>query len=274
MKKKGLSILVLVLVSALAFCLFLTLSNSPAFAADKESALHRIQRTGVIRVGWAPYRPWTIVDEKTGQLYGIVPEVIEEMAKALGNVKIDWIADSWGTLVAGFQADKFDVTYPLSVTLRRAMACEFSDDTQREAQTFLIKKKDASRFKTFEDVDQPGVKVSCTLGTNTDSAVTRLFKKPEIVRYKSPPETLMAFLAGKVDAWAITGSIAVDVMSKHPETTVIKGSFTLSKSCMAIRQGDQIFLNWINLFIADMKETGTLDRIFKKYGMKRQIFFE
>jgi ABC-type amino acid transport substrate-binding protein len=62
-------------------------------------------------------------------------------------------------------------------------------------------------------------------------------------------------------------------MKNYPETTVIKGSLALAKNSMCIRQGDQIFLNWLNLFIADMKETGTLDRIFQKYGAKREIFF-
>jgi ABC-type amino acid transport substrate-binding protein len=273
MKKKELSELLLVL--ALAFCLFLTLSNgSPAAAADQESALHRIQRTGVLRVGYALWFPWTYVDEKTKKLSGIGPGVIEELAKALGNVKIEWVADSWGTLPAGLQANKFDITYPLGVTLPRALACDFTDDTMREAQTFLIKKKDASRFKTFEDVNQTGVKVSVCLGTNTDMYLTRLFTKPEIVRIKSSPESLMALVLGKVDVWASTGSAIADAMKVHPDTTVVKGHFALGKNCMAIRQGDQIFFNWLNLFIADMKETGTMDRMFKKYGMKREVFFE
>jgi cyclohexadienyl dehydratase len=263
------------LILGLFLCISLILwDGASKTARAEESALLRIERTGVMRVGWALWFPWMTMDEKTKKLTGIGPDVIEELAKALGGVKIEWVADNWATLVAGLQANKFDIIYPLGVTLPRALACEYSDDTTREAQTFLVKKKDAGRFKTMEDVDQPGVKISATLGSNTELYLTRIFKKPEIIRFKSSPEGLMALVLGKVDAWANTGSAIADAMKAHPDTTVIKGHFALGKNCFAIRQGDQIFLNWLNLFIADMKETGTLDRILKKYGQKREVFFD
>ena len=272
---KGKGCMRVVWVFSLFLILFSSLeAGSSASAADQESTLHRIQRTGVIRVGWALWYPWMSLDEKTKKLTGIGPEVVEELAKALGNVKIEWVADNWATLVAGLQSNKFDITYPLGVTLPRALAIDYTDDTMLEAQTFLIKKKDITKFRTFEDVNQPGVKMSVCLGSNTDMYVTRIFTKPEIVRIKSDPEAIMSLVLGKVDTYAGTGSALVDALKAHPDTAVIKGSFALGKNCMAIRQGDQIFLNWLNLFIADMKETGALDRIFQKYGAKREIFFK
>ena len=263
------------LILGLFLCILFTLWDGASKTGQaEESALHRIQRTGVMKVGWALWFPWMVMDEKTKKLTGIGPDVIEELAKALGNVKIEWVADNWATLVAGLQANKFDITYPLGVTLPRAMACDYSEDTQKEAQTFLVKKKDAGRFKTMEDVDQPGVKISATLGSNTELYLTRAFKKPEIIRFKSSPEGLMALVLGKVDVWANTGSSIADALKAQPDTVVIKGHFALGKNCFAIKQGDQIFLNWLNLFVADLKETGTLDRILKKYGQKREVFFD
>jgi ABC-type amino acid transport substrate-binding protein len=263
-------------IVTLAICLFLSLWSQPSIvaAAERESALTRIQRTGVIRAGWATWFPWSFVDSKTNKLVGIGPEVMEELANALGNVKIEWIADNWATLVAGLQADKFDVTYPLGVTLPRAMACDFTDDTTREGITFLIKKKDTTKFKSFDDVDQPGVKIAVTLGSNGDLYAAKFFKKPEIVRLKSSPEGVMAVVLGKADAYSAPASQIVDAMKTHKEIAPIKGSFALGKNAMAIRQGDQSFLNWLNLFIADMKETRTLDRILQKYGTKREVFFD
>ena len=114
-------------------------SRSSAYA--QESALQRIQRSGVIRVGWALWYPWMSLDDKTKKLVGIGPDVMEELAKALGNVKIQWVADNWATLVAGLQSNKFDITYPLGVTLPRALAIDYTDDTMLEAQTFLIQKR-------------------------------------------------------------------------------------------------------------------------------------
>lgn len=262
-------------IFGLAFYLFLNLwCGSSAAAAEEESALARIQRTGTVKVGWATWYPWEYIDEKTGKLAGIGPEVIEKMAVAMGDVKIEWIADNWATLIAGLQAGKFDVTYPLGITLPRALACDFSDDTMREAITLMIRKEDEGKFKTYDDVDQPGIKLATTLGSNGDLYATRRFSKPEFMRIKSSPEGVMAVVLGKADAYSAPLSQILAAMKKHSNLTAMKGSFALGKNAMAIKQGDQIFLNWLNLFIAELKETGELDRIFEKYGTKREVFFE
>lgn len=264
----------IVSILGLALCLCLILwDGSSASAAERESALHRIQRTGVIRVGWGLWFPWTYVDQKTNKLVGIGPEVMEELAKAMGNVKIEWVADSWPTMAAGIQGDKFDIAYPFTIILSRALVVDYTDDTTRESINFLIMKKDAKRFKTNEDVDQPGVKIGATIGTSVDYHATRLMRKAEIIRLKSPAESLMSLTLGKIDVVVNQGSGIADAMKNYPNTTVIKGSLGLMKNSMCIRQGDQIFLNFLNLFIADLKETGTLDRILQKYGTKREIFF-
>ena len=262
--------------AAVIFCLVTTmclLFNGAFAAAEEESALYRIQKSGVLRVGWALWFPWSYVDQKTNKLVGMGPDVMEELAKALGNVKIEWVADSWATLAAGIQANKFDIVYPFTVTLPRGMVVAYTDDTMRESINYLILKKNAGKFKTIEEVDQPGVKLAATLGSNVEYHVSRLVKKAEIVRLKSQAEGLMSLTLEKVDVLSNAGSGIADAMKNYPQTAVIKGSLALAKNSMCIRQGDQVFLNWLNLFIADMKETGTLDRIFQKYGSKREIFF-
>jgi ABC-type amino acid transport substrate-binding protein len=273
MRRKGLK--EVVTIFGLIICLFFILWGGSFVAAQEESALYRIKRTGVIRIGWAAHVPWMRLDEKTNKVVGISADVYDELTKALGNLRIEWIADSWVTIIAGLQSNKFDIVFPLAFSIERALACEFTDDMMREAHSFLVKKKDATRFKTHDDINQPGVKIVVTLGSAPDIHLTKSYiKKPEIIRLKSSPECLMAMTLGKADAWATNGSALLDAMKAHPETTVVKGSYSLSKLNMGIKQGDQTFLNWLNIFIGDMKETGALDRIYQKYGTKREVFFD
>ncbi len=264
-----------ILIFSLAICLFLILwDGSFATAAEQESALLRIQRTRVIRVGWALWFPWMVMDDKTKKLTGMGPDIVEELAKALGDVKIEWVADNWATLPAGLQANKFDLTFPLGVTYQRALAVEFTNDMMREAMYFMIKKKDTSKFKSFEDVDQPGVKVCTTLGSYVDTELTPLLKKAEYIRYKSSPEGLMALVVGRSDVWANAASALLDAMKAQPDVTVIKKHWAVGRLCIAVPQGDQVFLNFLNVFVAKMKETGRLEQIYKKYGQKVEIFFD
>jgi polar amino acid transport system substrate-binding protein len=273
MRRKGLK--EVVTIFGLIICLFFILGGGSFVAAQEESALHRIKRTGVIRIGWAAHVPWMRLDEKTNKVVGISSDVYEELVRALGNVRMEWVADSWVTIIAGLQSNKFDIVFPLAFSIERALACEYTNDMMREANTFLIKKKDTTKFKTHDDINQPGVKIAVTLGSSSDIYLTKSnIKKPEIVRLKSSPECLMAMTLGKVDAWATNGSALLDASKAHPDTTVVKGSYATGKINMGIKQGDQIFLNWLNLFIGDMMETGALDRIYQKYGTKREIFFD
>lgn len=263
------------LTLSMTLCLIMGLwDGSFARAEAQESALHRIQRTGVIRVGWALWRPWMVMDQNTKQLSGIGPDLIAVLAKELGDVKIEWVADNWATLPAGLQSGKFDITYPLGITLPRAMVCDFSDPTMLEAQVLLINKKDKARFKSLKDLNKPGIKIAVGLGTNTDMYLTKAFDQSEIVRLKSSPESTMALVLGKVVAAANTGSNVKSIMAEHKDTTVVPGYYGLGKNSFAIRQGDQVFLNWLNNFVAEMKDTKVLDRIFEKYGSKREIFFD
>jgi len=262
-------------IFSMAFCLFVSLwYGTFAAAAEGESALTRIQRTKVIKVGWATWYPWSYIEPKSQKLIGIGPEVIEKLAESLGNVKIEWVSDNWATLVAGLQAGKFDITYPLGITLPRALACDFTEETMREGMTIMIRKEDAQKFKNYEDIDKPEIKLATTLGTNSDLYATRRFTKPQFVRFKSSPEAVMSVVLKKTDASANPAAQIVAAIKEHPTLMYLKGSFALGKNSMAIKQGDQIFLNWLNLFIAELKETGVLERIFEKYGTKRDVFLD
>jgi ABC-type amino acid transport substrate-binding protein len=92
-------------------------------SAAAESALDTIQRTKTLRVGWAVVHPYIFRDPKNNEITGFSIDLMRDMAGALGDgVKLQMVEDSWATLAAGLQANKFDIVPLLAVTLPRAMA--------------------------------------------------------------------------------------------------------------------------------------------------------
>ncbi|MFC5312751.1 transporter substrate-binding domain-containing protein, partial [Azospirillum rugosum] len=74
-----------------------------------------------MRVGWAPWYPYAFKDPQTNKISGLTVDLIQDMAQWL-KVDVQWVEDSWGTMIAGLQANKFDMLMPMAVTLPRAQA--------------------------------------------------------------------------------------------------------------------------------------------------------
>src|SRR4051812_29807285 len=88
-----------------AFLLF----SLPAFAAPKESAYDRVMRTQTIRCGWGTNNPWIYQDLKTGQMRGVIADVMNEIAGKL-NLKLEWPEETgWGNLPEALESGRVDV---------------------------------------------------------------------------------------------------------------------------------------------------------------------
>src|SRR5205085_6457364 len=174
-----LSAVLLVVLFAVAT---LALLARPAAA---ESTLDTIQRTKTLRVGWAVVHPYIFRDPKTNEIGGFSIDLMRDMSGALGDgVKLQMVEDSWATLAAGLQANKFDIVPLLAITLTRALAVGFSDPYTKHGLTLLAPKDAVAKTKSWKDFDKSGTKIGVTLGSNTDWYLTRAIKQAEIVRLK------------------------------------------------------------------------------------------
>ena len=81
----------------------LTLGRLTTARAARPSALDRIEKDKVVRVGWAVWHPYVYRDPKNNQVVGVSLELLQDMAKAL-NARLEWVEDSWGTLPARWNA--------------------------------------------------------------------------------------------------------------------------------------------------------------------------
>ena len=76
--------------------------------AQAETTLERIQRTGVIRIGYANEQPFAYTDA-SGNVTGESPEIVKKIAPKLGIKKVEGVLTEWGALIPGLMAGRFDV---------------------------------------------------------------------------------------------------------------------------------------------------------------------
>jgi ABC-type amino acid transport substrate-binding protein len=236
--------------------------------AQQVSTLQEIRDRKELRVGWAVIYPYIYRDPKTNELVGFAVDFMNDMGEAL-KVRVVWVEDSWATMIAGLQSKKFDVTLPaMGVTLPRAEVVTFTNPVCRLPVGLIIQKKDAEKYPTWAELDQPDKRISVSLGSTSDLFATRKFSKAQIVRLKAGPDSIAQLLAGKVDAWADPADASGALEREHPELVAIGGPPVGSAPmAMAMRQGDFVFRDWLNLFIDVQKRTGVLKRLIDKHGL-------
>ena len=142
-----------------AAMLLATLGPAPA------SVLQDILQRGAIRIGTTgDYPPFTRVDKQSGEYSGLDIDMALSLAAAL-NVRVEFVATSWPTLNADFQAGKFDVAMGgISITLERAKLGFFSTPYLREGKTPIARCVDKDRFATLAAIDREGVTVMVNPG--------------------------------------------------------------------------------------------------------------
>jgi ABC-type amino acid transport substrate-binding protein len=270
-KPKVLLLLTIALIASIALS-----AISPAMAETNDtssqivaaSLLTRATKAKVLRVGWSPWFPFLYIDPKTEKLTGFTVELYEQhLAPALG-VKIVWVEHPWSTMIAGLQADKFDIISNVNRTFPRLLAAEYAGPITRTGKALMTTKVKVAKYKDWRAANNPETKICAPLGSSADTEVTKFLSKANIVRLDGDPPCIAALTAQRVDIYSTDIGNLVALVKEHPEFAVIPNStFTTTELGIFVKQGDQVMINWLNQFIREIKLQGTVDELIKKYNL-------
>jgi cyclohexadienyl dehydratase len=259
-------------------------------AQEQKSHLYRILERGVLRVGTSgDYKPFSFVVPKSevdkgrlamnevgsslskkkdeDVLIGYDIDAAQRLADDLG-VKLEFVPFEWRNLIAGLLADKYDIAMSgVTIRLERAKAVAFSDPYILVGSSPLIRKEDARKFRSWQDVDRPGVNVVITLGTSNDQIVTKRFKNAAIKRITAPASTTAELLAGRADATITDNIAAVMAAQDHPELYAVSPRHPFEKDYFGypLQQGDQVWLNFVNMWVKLNAQDGFFEELEQKW---------
>lgn len=245
------------------------MAATPAGGEQQTSALDSVQKTGVLRVGWAPWYPYSYRDPKNNGIGGVTVDLVDALAAKL-KVKVQWVEDGWGTMIAGLQADKFDMLMPMAITPPRAEAATFSDAFMQINLGEMVRRSDAEKFKSWHDLDKDGVSISVAMGSNTALYAHQVFKHATIVEMKGEPEAVTAVITGKVTAWASTYSAFQDTAPGREQLMVVPGEpFAANPLAFVVRKGDTRMQAAVNSFLAQYRSSGALPKLVTKWDLQK-----
>lgn len=240
----------------------------PASAQEPKSLIKEIQQRGELRVGYATADPHSFKDTATGQWKGIAVDIMDEWAKELG-VKHVPVDTSWETMIAGLQANKYDVAAALNRRPGRALAVAFSTPYMNDTGTFAVNRAKV-KAKTFEELDQKGMKIAVMLGTAEDKSLTRIAKNMELLRLPDQNETRIAVQSGRAQGLFddISGNAKFAKENKTIRLIIPGSPILVEGVAYAIRKGySSDDIEALNIMVEDYINTAKLKAAEAKYGL-------
>lgn len=257
------------------------------FAVEPETApdIARILKRGTLVVVATNQNmpPFFYVDSQ-GQPGGIDVELATDIAQRLG-VKLEFarIAESFDDMPRLVAERKADVAIGyLSRTLRRAAIVRFTQPYARLRQTVMLSRtKTAPLFRGSERIEvmnAPDVSIGVEAESSYVDFTSERFPKAQVRSYPTVDAAIDDLLAGKLHGVVVDE--AFSYMLNHPMTGVpgyqVPEDWALfvkvrylngahDPIAMAVHREDHSWLSWLDTYIADRLDDGTLDKIMTRY---------
>ena len=264
------------LTSVLIACLWLMLlvgcnpqpQQSPS-ASQQQGAFDRVQRTGVIRAGYFLMEPM-IMRDQNGKLTGTFVDIVEQIAKDM-RWKVEYKQVDLKNFAAAIEAGEFDISVgPTFSSPSRASGASFTRPILYLGYTGITTADKVDRFKTWADLDQPGVRVAVKQGSAIGDYVTRVFKKAQIISLEQPALSApLAAVPAQADVGLMNQVTVFTFLRDNPQANLreilVDNPVEFTGVCWAVKPSDSRWLEFVNTALKHYEDTGRIAAWEKQY---------
>ena len=240
--------------------------------AQTPSAMAEIRKTKVLNVGFGIWAPYTQLDEGLDQPTGFAVDLITEIAKR-AELEVRFHRFQWETMKPDLMRGKWDVAIePVFVTMPRALDFGFTEPYGRFGIACAIVRKDDERFKTFADLDQPGIKISLAEGWTSSEFAQQHLTKPEFKMMAIQQDNfaqLNEVILGRADVALNDAPTVYQFAKAHPDQVKalwLDAPPSVVVGGMLTRTDDFELINFLNNSLRVLKADGTLQKLDEKWG--------
>lgn len=251
--------------------------STEAESTEGESKLlQEIKEKGVLTVASSNDAPFAYVDVETGEFEGVDAVIIKEIAKRLGIPKVEMKEVAFENLLVELNNKSVDmVTDAMYIKDERLQKALFTNVWYKEGEAIIIPNDSEITSKDdLKDATLGGQKGTTFLETAQAWESEGKVKKVNI--FGKQTELMMAVNTGKIDACITDGIVAAYTLSQDSSLDLkILSPYEPEASGQigaAIRFEDKDFLNEVNGVLDEMKEDGTLMKIFEDFGLNEDYF--
>lgn len=237
--------------------------------------LKQIKQSGHIRIAVANEIPYGYMDIN-GQPKGVGPDVAKHIMGQLGIKKIDWVTTSFGSLIPGLQANRFDmVAAEMAILPQRCQEVLFSEPDSSYGEGLLVAKGNPKQIHSYEAFAKSNDKVAIMAGADQLEMMQALGVPSErIVTIPNNADAISTVATGRASAYAATGVTISQLAGKSAKVEaaknftdpVIHGKPTRSWGGFTFAQDSRGLRDAVNAQLAKFKKTPQWKKIMTQYG--------
>jgi len=272
-----------VLIFSLGFFVSLTLLmgcnkkvDTDTASATQISALENMIQRGEIRVGYVAWNPAVIKDATTGELSGIYPDMIQNIADVL-KLKVSWHQTTLANFAAGLQSQQYDFSVgPTFITIPRSIPVAFTQPVAYVGNSAVVK-TGLVPPRTVKEIETRKLKVAVLQGQAMDEFFKRRYPNIELLILAGSDLTapLAAVSSNQADIGFMNSVTVNRYTNEHPELGIAfaeDSQLELLPLAWATRQNDLHLHRFLESTLTYLKMTGRLEEIQKKY--KIQLLYD
>jgi cyclohexadienyl dehydratase len=232
------------------------------------SRLAEIHAAGVLRAGaTGDYKPFTYL-APDGTWSGFDVDSMRALAAALG-VKLTLVKTTWPSMTADLLAGAFDLAVGgISVSPERFAAGLLSQPYCRDGKVALIRRADANKYHTLQDLDVPETRVAVNPGGTNFTFVAGYIRHAHVTEVATNLAIAPMVAAGTYDVMFTDGIEAAYDARMDPRLTVMNLAtpFTsVAKVYYAPKDASDLIAfvdGWLAAREADGTETALREKYF------------
>lgn len=222
-----------------------------------------------MQVGYLVWEPCVLRDQRTGELSGIFPDMVAQIAKNL-NVKVVWKETTLANFAAGLNTGQFDFSVGATfVTIPRAASVKFTQPVAYVGNSAVVKKDGSLKPQRMADLNKPEIKVAVLQGQALEEFCRRNLPQAQIIVLGGGDLTapLVAVSSGQADIGFMNSVTVAKYVAGHPELEAV---FTGEQAvetlplAWATTGSDARMCDFLNASITYLKSTGRLAEYQKK----------
>ncbi len=215
------------------------------------------ERSKLIMVTNATFPPYEFY--QGDRIVGIDADMVSEIARR-NNLDLVIEDMAFDSVIAAVQTGKADVAASgITVTEDRRKQIDFTTSYVKADQVIIVRENGA----VASSADLKGKRIGVQHGTTGDMYVTSNIQEPE--RFQDGALAVASLVTGKIDAVVLDSSPAAEHVARNTGICILPGALASEEYAMAISKNRPELLAMFNKTMAEMKEDGTMARIWARY---------
>jgi len=231
-------------------------------AAAADSTLKHVLAEGTLKVASClSFTPFGFTNPQ-GKPDGYDVDIANELAKEMG-VKVDVVDTTSSNRIPNLQTNKVDVVFcNFTRTLERAKEISFTNPYVVATEGLLV--RTGSGITSLDAMK--GHSVAVVKGSTNADVLRDRGVDVKVAEFDSSQSAVLAVKQGQADAMVEDSNFLQYQAKLNPGLEVVTSKLVpLEYNAFGVKQGDQVWVDYLNLFLFDLNTSGKNLELYRKW---------